>query len=184
MKIFSNLPEELCKTCGLCCQGVFFSNAAIYNEQDEQFVKNMQVKTFYLDDDKLKVFPLPCLAFDEICTVYLKRPSVCHKHECDLLRNYKNRKISFEKSISTINKMQDVLKSLLPELKKITNNFSSNNPEFLRKEIIKSFHDRAMSKTFKNKHKEMLMHYSLFLFLKETQFYIPSCTDKDDKQKY
>lgn len=173
MNNFSNKSEDLCISCGLCCQGVFHSYAYIYNKKDIQFVKDINAEISYLDDDNLNAFPLPCLAFDKICTVYLSRPSVCYEHKCDLLKNYENKKISFEKSMNMINKMQDVLKLLLPELKNVTNNFDSNNPEFLRKSIIESFPDKVMSEAFKIKHRKMLMNYSLFLFLKETQFYIP-----------
>ena len=40
--------EELCKSCGLCCQGVFHSYAYIYNDKDMLFVKDIQAKITYL----------------------------------------------------------------------------------------------------------------------------------------
>lgn len=173
---------ELCKSCGLCCQGIFHSYVYIYNDKDMQFAKDIQAKITYLEDDKLNAFPLSCLAFDKICTVYLNRPSACFEHECDLLKNYKKEKMTFDKAMNIISKMQSVLKLLLPALQQVSNENFSNNPEFLRKKLIESSPDKILSDEFKNKHKEMLMNYSLFLFLKETYFYIPS--DNKIEKKY
>ena len=174
--------EELCKTCGLCCQGVFHSYAYIYNDKDRQFVNDMNADVTFLEEDNLDAFPLPCIAFDTICTSYLNRPTACREHECDLLKNYKNKKITFDKAIDIIVKMQEVLKPLLPLLQEVSNDFVSNNPEFLRKKLLASFPNQALSEEFKNKHQKMLMNYSMFLFFKETYFYIPS--DNKIENKY
>ena len=45
--------EELCKGCGLCCQGIFHSYAYIYNDKDKQFAKDIHADIVYLEDDKL-----------------------------------------------------------------------------------------------------------------------------------
>ena len=172
--MYSYDAEEICKACGLCCQGVFHPHAYIYNEKDRQFAKEIQAKIFYDDDEKMDVFSLPCPAFDKICTVYPSRPSVCQGHKCDLLNNFNNQKVTFEQAMQTIEKMKNVLQSLLPELKQIAGDPFSNDPKFLRRKIVESFPDKIMSDDFKDKHKKMLMNYSLFIFLRETRFYAPS----------
>ena len=50
---------------------------------------------------------------------------------------------------------------------------------FLRRKIIESLPDKTMSDTFKHKHKKLLMNFSLFIFLRETRFYIPSSDEAD-----
>ncbi len=171
--------EELCKACGLCCEGIFHSHAYIYSEEDRQFAQEMQVEIFYDDDEKIDAFPLPCPAFDKICTVYPSRPSVCQAHKCNLLNNLNSQKITFDQAMGTVDKMKNILKSLLPELKQIADDSFSNNPIFLRRKIIESFPDKIMSDAFKNKHKKLLMNYSLFIFLRATRFYILSSDEAD-----
>ena len=171
--------EELCKACGLCCQGIFHSYAHIYNEKDREFANEIQAEIFYSDDEKTDVFSLSCPAFDKICTVYPLRPSVCQGHECDLLKSFKSQKITFNQAMDTIDKIKNVLQLLLPELKQISGDSSSNNPVALREKIIESFPDKTMSDAFKNNHKKMLMNYSLFIFLKDTRFYISSGDEAD-----
>lgn len=77
--------SEICKECGMCCDGTLFGKAPI----DDYELKLVQ----YFDSESITekegkfYFKHPCIYFDSCCTVYDKvRPNICTTYFCSPLK--------------------------------------------------------------------------------------------------
>ena len=83
--------EELCPTCGLCCNGVIFANLALQPGDDSARLRSLGVPISN-SPSALRAPHLtqPCAAFDGCrCRVYGDRPKYCRQFECVLLKSVK-----------------------------------------------------------------------------------------------
>ena len=107
--------EKLCLTCGLCCQGVFHTTAAILNTRDIKVARDIPVKILGEDTDTPR-FELPCPAFCGSCTQYSYRPSLCREHQCKLLRHTLGAPTTIDTALGKVREMKQHLATLLPQL--------------------------------------------------------------------
>ena len=68
-------PEDLCLSCGLCCDGSLFW--AVPVEQGEEVPVQL---------DAAGRLRQPCTCFDGTCTIYAGRPAACRKFDCRVLQ--------------------------------------------------------------------------------------------------
>jgi Fe-S-cluster containining protein len=83
--------EELCPTCGLCCNGVIFANLALQPSDSAARLRSLGVPVCN-SHSALRPPHLtqPCAAFDGCrCRVYADRPKYCRQFECVLLKSVK-----------------------------------------------------------------------------------------------
>lgn len=163
--------EELCKECGLCCQGVFHPTALLYTKEDISIAKNANITFDFNKDLKSYMFALPCPAFDSICSIYPNRPSVCSVHKCDLLKTVMNGTCTLENALIQVKKIKKILTTLIPKLKNINNNNETSYPRDLVKNIFESFKNDQAKIEFKQENKKILMEYGAFCILEEKYFY-------------
>jgi len=87
-----SLAEQLCLTCGLCCNGVLFKDVELQPGDDAARlaalglpIRNPQSAS---RKPKLK-FPQPCAALcgDNRCRIYKERPARCLQFECALFKS-------------------------------------------------------------------------------------------------
>jgi Fe-S-cluster containining protein len=97
--------EDICLTCGLCCNGVIFARVQLQPEDDADHLNSLglQLRT---QRNRTKdasaqparsgattparFFSQPCAAFDGCrCRIYDDRPVYCRHFECLLLKNVK-----------------------------------------------------------------------------------------------
>ena len=80
------LSQELCRSCGLCCDGTLFSRAPV--GADERVHPTLAAGGSWTERDGTRFFALACCAFSGTCTIYdQERPRVCGRFKCALLRN-------------------------------------------------------------------------------------------------
>lgn len=88
-------PEELCLSCGLCCNGVIFADVKL--SPGEQAAALLSLGMPLLRAKATKSVPSarrwrflqPCSAFDGCrCRIYAVRPNHCRHFECLLLKKY------------------------------------------------------------------------------------------------
>lgn len=163
--------ELLCKECGLCCEGVFHSYAYSKCEEDEVIAAKAGIPIVMHQKENTKVFLLPCPVYNNICTIYPDRPSVCINHQCDLLKALLHGSIHHDKAKEIVIKMKKLLNGFLPELKKETNNASTNNPMELIRQMSEGLEDGEDCDHFKRKNKELYLKYGLFLKMRKQYFY-------------
>ena len=87
----SSVVEQLCLSCGLCCNGVIFADVRLQPGDDPEALRGLGVplKPIRGKDgaDGCQKFTQPCAAFNGSCTVYAQRPAHCRDFECALLKS-------------------------------------------------------------------------------------------------
>jgi len=90
----------ICKTCGFCCDGTFFTNTPVNpeNQKDQYYfiaINNGEISQ-------------PCNYYgtENGCRIYKNRPKVCARFKCRLLSRFQNKKTSLADSISIIEKLK------------------------------------------------------------------------------
>jgi hypothetical protein len=99
--------RELCTACGLCCQCVVHSHAAL----DLSELALAQELAFRVDtfEDGLG-FHLPCPQYQgDRCAAYDRRPRSCEGYRCDLLQRFLANKIDLVESLSLIRQTKAML---------------------------------------------------------------------------
>ena len=92
--------QELCKSCGFCCDGTLFNYASSY--KDDLILDKME-QTVINNEYWIK---LPCAYFCGSCTVYDKqRPSICGDFKCQLLTDMSKGVIDFNEAQNLIQKV-------------------------------------------------------------------------------
>mgnify|MGYP005644641471 CR=1 FL=1 len=150
----ANKEQELCKTCGFCCDGTLYARATSF--EDEILLPNMETEK--LDDSYW--FKLPCSYFDKCCTVYDQtRPAICGDFKCRLLKRFIKGKLEFdelEKLIQQIKEQKARLYKLIPNAN-ITESIKNAYASFLdsNKDILES-------KNFRVKHSHLLLEWASY----------------------
>lgn len=82
-KITSQDEQDLCVSCGFCCDKTLFDVARLYD--DEKSFENFTETD--VEGLEGRTFMLPCVYFDCKCTIYNQvKPRICSKFKCKLLK--------------------------------------------------------------------------------------------------
>lgn len=96
-------PQDLCRRCGLCCDGTLFESLPVAADAPLPPVLAAFARRFGF-------IPQPCPCHRGVCTVYAERPSVCAAFRCEVLKDYEQGKIALaeaEALIAQIRKVHD-----------------------------------------------------------------------------
>lgn len=105
-----DLPEqELCKSCGLCCDGTFFDYVEVVEERsisNEKYSKNNKLE---IEVKTTKKFKQPCSCFDSKlgCSIYSDRPKVCVNFKCGLLKQLSSDKKSLPSCLKVVSQLKN-----------------------------------------------------------------------------
>jgi hypothetical protein len=84
--------QEICISCGICCDGTLYGKANLYPGEKGNLPEKIEERYFTID--KAEYFKLPCSYFSGKCTIYnLKKALVCSGFKCKLLVNFTKEKI-------------------------------------------------------------------------------------------
>lgn len=155
---------KLCLECGLCCTGIFHDRAILYTKEDKKCAETFGA-TFVFQDNK-EWFRLPCPVYEGKCSIYPNNPSVCQKHECNLLKSVSSQKIELEKAIKVVHEMKEIIQNIENDLK--TFSFETDKKEMTF--LFKHFFD-SIPKTERKNFGNLLKEYASFLHLKKKYFY-------------
>jgi Fe-S-cluster containining protein len=93
-----NSAEQLCRACGLCCDGTLFDLVKLERGDDAGKLQALGLPVS-LSRGKSPVarFPQPCSALceDRTCRLYAARPWQCRTFECRLLKEAKAGEVTF-----------------------------------------------------------------------------------------
>lgn len=163
--------ETLCKECGLCCQGIFHPYANLKDKEDKNFAKDFHAIIEQYNSLEHEVFLLPCPAFTNLCSVYPKRPSVCQKHQCNLLKDVSSDEIDLVKALEVVVNIKDIINDMLPILHEYSNEYFYNKPELLMDKISEIYDTYEKKEKFKEKNIQLFSSYALFLMYRKKYFY-------------
>ena len=114
--------EQLCLACGLCCDGSLFDLVKLEAGDDAGKLRALGLPVS-LSRGKTPVarFPQPCSALckDRSCRLYAERPWQCRTFECQLFKDAKAGRITFDAAgpvVKTARRQADKIRRLLREL--------------------------------------------------------------------
>ena len=144
--------SQLCRSCGLCCNGVLHGFVNLVPAEVGR------IKHLGLAPKRIKgnwAFPQPCPCFaDTGCTIYADRPSVCRRYRCKLLKEFLDGKVDRDKASITQKKVWCAVRDLEKHL-------GIHDP---KKSLWRSVEELTLkespfmdSKDFRHKHAPMLL---------------------------
>jgi Fe-S-cluster containining protein len=105
---------QLCRSCGLCCDGSLFGLVILRPEEVEAARKN---RLRVLDDSK--GFEQPCSALkagesvgERRCAIYGERPLSCRTFTCRLYERHRTEGGSIEPSLAAVRRVRELVASL------------------------------------------------------------------------
>ena len=86
MKPVTAPAENLCLTCGLCCDGALFKDVELQAKDSARRLRSLH-PALAIRNGK---FPQPCAALcaDKRCAIYADRPARCRRFDCALLQSF------------------------------------------------------------------------------------------------
>jgi hypothetical protein len=90
--------EELCRACGLCCDGTLFDLVKLESGDDPRKLRTLGLPvTVSRGKAAVARFPQPCVALcaDRTCRLYANRPWQCRTFECRIFKDAKAGRITF-----------------------------------------------------------------------------------------
>lgn len=94
-----NDSQNLCLTCGMCCDGTLIGFVHLDQEELPELKKIMEIEEG--TDDGF--FLQPCQNYCNGCTIYPQRPKQCDNFKCGLLKSFNKREINFDTATDIIN---------------------------------------------------------------------------------
>ena len=117
-----NSGEQLCRACGLCCDGTLFDLVKLEPGDDAAKLKALGLPVS-VSRGKVPIarFPQPCSALceDRTCRLYAERPWQCRTFECALFKDAKAGRITFAAALPLVKlarRRADHVRRLLREL--------------------------------------------------------------------
>jgi hypothetical protein len=98
--------SELCLQCGLCCDGIMFSDISV-RPHEREYVESLGLPVDAgLDGSGITVFQ-PCPAFIEgCCSLYeVGRPATCHTYACGLLQGFEAGRATIDDALAVIHRV-------------------------------------------------------------------------------
>lgn len=107
--------QELCVSCGFCCDNTLFHVASL--DEDESIP--VKLKKQELEGDYF--FKLPCPYFDCKCTIYdQSKPKICSAFKCELIREMNKENVSLEEAKLIVENVKTERDQILKEYQKLT----------------------------------------------------------------
>lgn len=102
--------QEICISCGFCCDHTLFEYASL--QPEEKVEGHFKDSKFNIDGNDY--FKLPCPHFNEKCTIYKKKkPSICSTFKCKLLKNFNKGEIDKERAKSIISEAKTLRQEII-----------------------------------------------------------------------
>lgn len=104
--------QNICLTCGLCCDGTLFFNAVLKKGEKGNLPQKMEEA--YVKNKNGEFFELPCAYFNGKCSIYDKKKAhVCSSFRCNLLKEYSSDSVNKEDALSIVQNAQKLREEVL-----------------------------------------------------------------------
>lgn len=99
-------PIQLCRRCGLCCDGSLFSHVSLSDEEARGLGENLaSVRIRETGSGKQLVQACGALVADA-CSVYACRPAACASYECNLLKAAAAGEVELEEAAQVVDDLK------------------------------------------------------------------------------
>ncbi len=95
--------QEICISCGFCCDGTLHASAVLNPGEKESGTLPVKIDRNYFRTEAGEFFHHPCPYFQGKCSIYnKKKPNVCSAYRCKLLNNFSRGRISKEEALKIV----------------------------------------------------------------------------------
>jgi uncharacterized protein len=105
------LPENLCTSCGLCCDGSLFADIELKNRRESLALESFGLAVEDGDDAELLMQPCGALKGTR-CSIYHYRPTCCRSFECRLLRDVEEGKRTITDAREIVRQTRDLIEQI------------------------------------------------------------------------
>ncbi len=147
--------EQLCRACGLCCDGSLFDGVQLGTGDDAKKLKALGLPvTVSRGKTPIARFAQPCVALcaDRACRVYADRPLQCRAFECGVFKDAHAGRIDFAAALRWVKqgrKRAETVRRLLRQLGDTEEHRSLGERFHRTSERLESGHaDEAAKSTF------------------------------------
>ena len=106
--------STLCRQCGLCCSGAFFTHVALSTAEAER-LRGERVRVVSKRDGR-KVMALGCTALDgTTCGIYGQRPHGCREYVCEVGRSLERGALSLDEALAVVRRGRELVDAVLVE---------------------------------------------------------------------
>jgi Fe-S-cluster containining protein len=107
-----NFVEQLCPSCGLCCDSTLFADVELRAGDDAIELERLGLSPEKKGRNKT-AFAQPCACFDgKLCKIYDDRPKRCRTFECGLLKKVKADELSVGGALGKISKAKILVRKV------------------------------------------------------------------------
>jgi hypothetical protein len=114
--------EQLCPSCGLCCDSTLFADVELRAGDDARELARLGLSLEKKGRDKT-AFAQPCACFDgKLCRIYENRPKRCRTFECGLLKKVGAGELSAGIALKKISEAKILVKKVRELLRSLGQN--------------------------------------------------------------
>lgn len=114
--------EQLCPSCGLCCDSTLFADVELRAGDDARELARLGLSLEKKGRSKT-AFAQPCACFDgKLCAIYDDRPKRCRMFECGLLKKIGADELSACVALEKISKAKSLVKKVRGLLRQLGQN--------------------------------------------------------------
>jgi uncharacterized protein len=99
----SNIINQLCAQCGLCCNGALFSDVRLQKGDDPARLRQLGIRLERTGRNWRFSQPCSCLN-GNLCQIYRERPVRCRTFECRVLQRAQEEQLTVAAALRIINK--------------------------------------------------------------------------------
>jgi hypothetical protein len=110
-------PSDLCRSCGLCCDGTLFGKVRLLPEDKHEPLHLAGI--IVISDDTGSRFKLACSAHHGCCQVYASRPSNCRGYQCRLLMRFTKGAVTWAEAAVQIGRLRRLREQLGIEIERL-----------------------------------------------------------------
>lgn len=148
-------PGELCRNCGLCCDGTLFNRVRVDTEIVASRLIQIGAK---IEQNEVMHLVQPCAAHQHgDCAIYDDRPDVCRSFECGLLREYSSGAIALEEALEIVDTTRTHTGKLVALLQDALGDSSTADRLDLMQRFREADAHRSDSVAFRREHAEIVL---------------------------
>ncbi|WP_257461017.1 YkgJ family cysteine cluster protein [Archangium lipolyticum] len=103
--------SELCRRCGLCCDGNLFSHVPLQGSEVEAARRN-GLDVVALADGSPAVRQGCTALKGRQCSLYAERPEGCRRYDCQLFKKLAGKRVSFEDALAVVEQAHALLSAV------------------------------------------------------------------------
>lgn len=152
--------NNICIKCGLCCDGTLFSRARIF--EGETIDNKLEMEVIKIENKDTEGFALPCgYLKDRVCSIYYsnrpKRPLICSRFKCKLLRKYEKQEGSYEDALIIIENTKALITNFNIEIKNYFPDIASESINVKLSKLDEKHYESLNQLAFRKKYGKVLL---------------------------